>query len=154
MKILVIQKQQETIDGDTGTTFTKPAVGILFQDGCCWEVKPVVIGYDISRAIPGSRVPISQLPTITQEKLVVEDNLGNTFPFELSQYFVTDFTVEIYQQLMKYPGKLRVPETAVGAECVLEINPDWQEEVVFIPLESSEPPDEDTGVGKGKGKVK
>lgn len=130
----------------------------LIPNGCCSSVKDVTIGYDLSGFSPGHKVKKSDLPRITESRLVVEDVLGTEFWFDPKEWRVVTFESKLYQDALQNPSKYTISRDQ------LVVRPDWEEPLIIIPdphIESIflseidiEEVDDKPDREKGKGKVK
>ena len=112
-----------------------PTELILVVNGCCYEIKDVVVGYDYSSFTPGTQVPLSDLPTKTEQRLVVEDDLGVETWYDPEQWVVVPFDAKVFQALRNDPTRY-----IVQGDALVE-NPNWQSPIVTVP----DPPTENAG---------
>ena len=104
----------------------------IFPTAEDYGVKPVTVGYDTSSFKPGEKVPISKVPTITEDRLVVTDALGTEYWYSPKEYLALPFDAVIYQAMRVDPTRYILNE-----KDQLVPNPDWQEPYVIVEEEVS-----------------
>jgi hypothetical protein len=99
----------------------------IFPTAESYGIKPVVVGYDTSGFKPGEKIPVSKVPTVTEDRLVVTDTLGTEYWYSPKEYLALPFDSAIYQAMRADPTRYILNE-----KDQLVLNPDWQEPYVVI----------------------